>query len=65
MTRAASCPGPGQPCGWDYLYSPEPNPHDLLGALVGGPDSQDFYQDERTNYVVSGPRVTRAARVAT
>ena len=50
--RAASCPGPGQPCGWDYYNSPEPNVHVLKGALVGGPDRNDNYNDDRTNFVV-------------
>jgi len=49
--RAASCPGPGQPCGWDYYNSPEPNVHVLKGALVGGPDRNDNYNDDRTNFV--------------
>ena len=50
--RAASCPGPGKPCGWDYYNSPEPNVHVLKGALVGGPDRNDNYNDDRTNFVV-------------
>ena len=50
--RAASCPGPGQACGWDYYSSPDPNPHVLKGALVGGPDQSDNYNDDRTNFVV-------------
>ena len=51
-SRAASCPGPGKPCGWDYYNSPEPNVHVLKGALVGGPDRNDNYNDDRTNFVV-------------
>lgn len=50
--RAASCPGPGQPCGWDYFNSPNDNIHILTGALVGGPsDAQDNYADVRDNYM--------------
>ena len=51
--RAASCPGPGQSCGWDYYYSSAPNNHDLKGALVGGPNQQDQWADDRTNYAVN------------
>ena len=50
--RAASCPGPGQSCGWDFYYSGSPNVHDLKGALVGGPNKQDQWADDRTNYAV-------------
>ncbi|XP_018016807.1 endoglucanase 11-like [Hyalella azteca] len=32
--RAASCPGPGIPCGWDYGNSANPNPHILYGAIA-------------------------------
>jgi len=49
--RPASCPGPGTPCGWDYYYADSDNPHDLKGALVGGPDENDQYEDDRENYV--------------
>ena len=51
--RAASCPGPGQACGWDFYYSGSPNIHDLKGALVGGPNKQDQWADDRTNYAVT------------
>ena len=50
--RAASCPGPGQSCGWDYFYSGNPNIHDLKGALVGGPNHEDQWVDDRQNYAV-------------
>ncbi|KAA0200410.1 hypothetical protein HAZT_HAZT005065 [Hyalella azteca] len=36
--RAASCPDIDVPCGWTYFDTPDPNPHILYGALVGGPD---------------------------
>lgn len=49
--RAASCPPLGQECTWDYFQSPDPNPHVLYGALVGGPDAQDNYEDRRGNFV--------------
>ena len=53
FSRAASCPGPGQACGWDFYYSGDENKHDLKGALVGGPNRQDQWADDRTNYAVS------------
>ncbi|KAM6548961.1 hypothetical protein CsatB_020637 [Cannabis sativa] len=38
--------------GYDYWYGrEEPNPNVLVGALVGGPDSQDNFGDERKNYM--------------
>lgn len=38
--------------GYDSWYSsPGPNPNVLVGALVGGPDCQDNFQDERGNYM--------------
>eukprot|EP00877_Chromochloris_zofingiensis_P004636 jgi/Chrzof1/14173/Cz08g28050.t1 len=48
--RAASCT-PGQPCSWDALNNPGPNPNVLYGALVGGPNVQDVYSDNRNNFV--------------
>jgi endoglucanase len=49
--RAASCPALGTPCGWDYFNSRAPNPHTLYGALVGGPNANDQYDDSRNNFV--------------
>ena len=49
--RAASCPALGTPCSWDAFNSPNPNPHTLYGALVGGPNGQDGYNDNRNNFV--------------
>lgn len=38
--------------GYDYWYNrDEPNPNILIGALVGGPDNQDNFEDDRANYV--------------
>ena len=39
------------PCGWAFQQNKGPNPHTLYGALVGGPDGQDAYTDDRLNYV--------------
>lgn len=38
--------------GYDNWYGKkEPNPNVLVGALVGGPDCQDNFRDERGNYM--------------
>lgn len=38
--------------GYDYWYGRgEPNPNVLVGALVGGPDCQDNFDDQRGNYM--------------
>lgn len=51
--RGASCPDLPAPCGREAESNPGPNPHVLYGALVGGPDRFDHYEDNRTNYVQS------------
>jgi len=47
--KASSCPTTGS-CGWNELNTGNPNPQTLYGALVGGPNSQDGYSDDRTDY---------------
>lgn len=38
--------------GYDTWYGQEgPNPNVLVGALVGGPDCQDNFKDQRGNYM--------------
>ncbi|GAB4859416.1 hypothetical protein Ancab_010882 [Ancistrocladus abbreviatus] len=38
--------------GYDNWYGkPEPNPNVLVGALVGGPDFEDNFTDERGNFM--------------
>ncbi|GAB2228744.1 hypothetical protein Droror1_Dr00022873 [Drosera rotundifolia] len=38
--------------GYDIWYGrPEPNPNVVVGALVGGPDSEDRFRDDRGNYM--------------
>ncbi|KAL5571221.1 hypothetical protein UlMin_020818 [Ulmus minor] len=38
--------------GYDYWYGRrEPNPNVLVGALVGGPDCEDDFSDQRHNYM--------------
>jgi len=50
--RAASCPADiNQPCSWDDYNRDAPNPNVLIGALVGGPDQNDEYNDDRADYI--------------
>ena len=39
------------PCGWRQFNAPGPNPQVLYGALAGGPDVNDFYEDKRNDYI--------------
>lgn len=48
---SSSCKDPPASCSWDDVNSPDPNPHILYGALVGGPDQDDSYADVRNDYV--------------
>nr|ADB85442.1 GH9 family protein [Limnoria quadripunctata] len=48
---SSSCPDAPATCDWDTYDSSEPNPHTLFGALVGGPDENDAYTDDRSDYV--------------
>ncbi|XP_061368425.1 endoglucanase 1-like [Gastrolobium bilobum] len=41
--------------GFQYLDSGSPNPNVLVGAIVGGPDSNDNFSDDRNNYQQSEP----------
>ncbi|KAG0489787.1 hypothetical protein HPP92_006650 [Vanilla planifolia] len=45
------------PCsaGFEALTSPAPNPNVLVGAVIGGPDAQDRFPDERSDYAQSEP----------
>ncbi|GAV83351.1 Glyco_hydro_9 domain-containing protein [Cephalotus follicularis] len=38
-----------------FFYSSNPNPNILTGAIVGGPNQNDGYQDDRTDYSHSEP----------
>ncbi|XP_059173971.1 endoglucanase E-4-like [Physella acuta] len=51
--RGASCPDRPAPCGQEQLSAPGPSPQTLTGALVGGPEANDNYQDVRTDYVLN------------
>jgi hypothetical protein len=47
----SSCPPAPAPCNWNTFNGPQPNHHVLTGALVGGPDANDNYVDDRRDYV--------------
>ncbi|CAL4104842.1 unnamed protein product, partial [Meganyctiphanes norvegica] len=49
--RSSSCDLMPAPCSWDAFNNPGPNPQTLTGALVGGVDSNDNYNDDRGDYV--------------
>jgi len=51
--KAAACDSIPAECTWDTFNDvSNPNPHELLGALVGGPnDLSDTYTDLRTDYI--------------
>ncbi|KAI9555833.1 endoglucase-1 [Daphnia sinensis] len=51
--RSSSCPNKPATCDWNTYNSPAPNAQILYGALVGGPDSNDNYDDNRQNYVTN------------
>ncbi|KAL2893917.1 Endoglucanase 9 [Bienertia sinuspersici] len=38
-----------------YYHSSNPNPNILIGAIVGGPDQNDAYSDDRTDFSHSEP----------
>lgn len=49
--RSSSCPIPPDTCN-DWGFDQEgPNPHVLYGALVGGPDENGVWEDDRGDYV--------------
>lgn len=41
--------------GFQWLSSGKPNPNIIMGAMVGGPDRFDKFQDERTKYSYTEP----------
>ncbi|KAM0940761.1 putative cellulase [Dioscorea sansibarensis] len=41
--------------GLQFLHSSGPNPNMLTGAVVGGPDQNDAFLDDRTDYQQSEP----------
>ena len=48
-----SCPNQPATCDWSASSNPGPNPQILYGALVGGPDQNDNYVDDRNDYVMN------------
>lgn len=51
--RSSSCPSAPSKCGWSNFHDPKPNPHVLKGALVGGPDVNDHYKDDREDVAMN------------
>jgi len=59
--RSSSCPRTGA-CGWVLGYeNTEPNPYMLIGALVGGPDVNDNWSDDRSNHTTNGVSLNQNA----
>jgi endoglucanase len=48
---SSSCPEKPASCGWEAFRRPGANPQVLNGALVSGPDENDYYEDNREEYV--------------
>ncbi|KAK7353302.1 hypothetical protein VNO80_18747 [Phaseolus coccineus] len=63
--RSASIPWNNQPYNCDdgkrWLNSKDPNPQVLLGAMVGGPDTNDNFMDQRTNQRFTEPNIASNA----
>lgn len=60
--RGASCPvmssGVVINCGLSFVHwlnKDAPNPHELTGAVVGGPDKDDYFEDKRTSSSYTEP----------
>nr|8IHW_A Chain A, Endoglucanase [Eisenia fetida] len=49
--RSSSCPDQPAECDWDEFNQPGPNYQILYGALVGGPDQNDQFEDLRSDYI--------------
>ncbi|KAK3889363.1 hypothetical protein Pcinc_006633 [Petrolisthes cinctipes] len=49
--RSSSCKDPPASCDWNDFNYNGPNPQVLYGALVGGPNKNDKYNDVRSDYV--------------
>ncbi|XP_059446817.1 endoglucanase 5-like [Corylus avellana] len=48
--------------GFDtWYYRPEGNPNVIYGALVGGPDKNDNFSDDRSNYEETEPTLSGSA----
>ena len=60
--QASACPSPPTACTWETFGAEGPNPHLLLGALVGGPRVNTFSAGGPNPHLllgalVGGPRV--------
>jgi len=53
--KAAACASPPAECTWGtFSNTGTDNPHQLNGALVGGPAApDDYYKDDRTDYIMA------------
>jgi endoglucanase len=49
--------------GFDYFHKDTPNRNVLVGAIVGGPDENDQYNDSRENYQQAEPSTVTVAPV--
>ncbi|XP_070565300.1 endoglucanase G-like [Ptychodera flava] len=50
--RSSSCPPPGEPCNNRNSFKYDgPNHNELTGAIVGGVDGDDWWTDNRRDYV--------------
>lgn len=48
--------------GFEAWYNnPEPNPNVLVGAIVGGPDENDAYEDQRSDFQHDEPDTVTVA----
>ncbi|XP_002734592.1 endoglucanase F-like, partial [Saccoglossus kowalevskii] len=47
--KASACPDMPNTCDQSTFLSPDPNPQILYGALVGGPDANDNWVDDRSD----------------
>lgn len=48
-----SCPNAPAVCSWDHFHTTAPNPQILYGALIGGPDENDVFVNNRGDYVTN------------
>ena len=52
--KSRSChPDHSVPCDWDDFNTPDYNDNVLTGALVGGPNQTDYWEDNRADYVMN------------
>ena len=53
--KASACASPPAQCDWGtFGDTSTDNPHQLNGALVGGPSApNDYYKDDRTDYIMA------------